>query len=245
MTKSESLILLLAVCFIFIRCSKSADIQLTTLDCLPSNLQNGVVAFYPFNNGSLLDAWGNNDLSNPTSAVPGTDRTGNESCAYSFNSSQYLECDTSTFLDNLPSTQFSISLWHNSFEAFGDSAVIISRGEADDDCPWVTGEWSLEFVNQAMTWGANGKLTYGVHSLPANTWHHMVVTSQENEIQIYTDGVLTSSPSSFICMPPIQNSGNLLIGKELDGLIDDIVIYNRVITPAEVEELHALQPCCQ
>jgi hypothetical protein len=26
-----------------------------SIDCLPSNLRNGVIAFYPFNNGSLMD----------------------------------------------------------------------------------------------------------------------------------------------------------------------------------------------
>lgn len=38
-------------------------------DCIPVNLQSSLIAFYPFSNGSLNDAYGNNyHLSNPTTA---------------------------------------------------------------------------------------------------------------------------------------------------------------------------------
>ena len=44
-------------------------------DCLTTNLQNGVVAFYPFNNGSINDESGNNNhLSNTTTANATVDR---------------------------------------------------------------------------------------------------------------------------------------------------------------------------
>ena len=64
----------------FISCGKEASIRSS---CLPSNLQNGLIAFYPFSNGSLEDksAYSNN-VTNPTTAIPTNDRNGNLNCGY-------------------------------------------------------------------------------------------------------------------------------------------------------------------
>ena len=76
------------------------------VDCLPTNLQNGVIAFYPFNGGSLDDKSTNsNNLANPTTAIPSTDRGGNADCAFYINNSkteeEYLTATNSIFLNGL------------------------------------------------------------------------------------------------------------------------------------------------
>lgn len=43
---------------------------------------------------------------------------------------------------------------------------------------------------------------------------------------------------------PIINQGDLFIGRLYNGLIDDIIIYDRVLTPAEITELFNLPACC-
>ena len=69
--KKIALYLCLIYCF---SCKKSGEF---TVDCLSSNLQNGVIAFYPFNNGSIIDeSPNNNDLSNLTAAKDTFDRVG-------------------------------------------------------------------------------------------------------------------------------------------------------------------------
>jgi hypothetical protein len=74
------------ICCSFFACKKSEN--LVTFDCIPAALQSGVIAFYPFNSGALTDESLNaNDLTNPTTAVPATDRNGNTDCAYQFDNS--------------------------------------------------------------------------------------------------------------------------------------------------------------
>ncbi|MEM1215957.1 MAG: hypothetical protein AAGJ82_09750 [Bacteroidota bacterium] len=61
------------------------DEEKAGFDCLPTNLQDGIIAFYPFTSGSLNDYSPNNyNLNNPTTAVTTTDRNDNASCAYLF-----------------------------------------------------------------------------------------------------------------------------------------------------------------
>ena len=58
------------------------------IPCIPSDLQNHVIACYPFSNGSLNDVSGNDfHLVNPNNIPPSNDRDGNLSCAYAFDGS--------------------------------------------------------------------------------------------------------------------------------------------------------------
>ncbi len=102
---TKILIGLMVLCIL--GCNKDEEVN---LDCLPSNLQNGVIAFYPFNGGSLLDeSAASNDLTNPTSAVSTTDRNNNSDCAYLFDNrqptEQFLTRTSTDFLNGLDTFQ--------------------------------------------------------------------------------------------------------------------------------------------
>jgi hypothetical protein len=77
------LILLLAAA----GCNKSSETDgAASMDCLPADMQSGVIAFYSFSNGSINDYSGNNyHLTNGTTASPAEDRAGNPNCAFLFN----------------------------------------------------------------------------------------------------------------------------------------------------------------
>lgn len=110
------------------------------LGCLPPSLQSGLIAFYPFNNGSLVDESTNtNNLSNPTTAVPATDRDGNSNCAYQFNNTsaapEYLTTTNTGFLNGL--TSFSVALWYEPMDntrSVSSFEVLLSRGD-QPRCP--------------------------------------------------------------------------------------------------------------
>lgn len=207
-------------------------------------MQNGVVAYYPFGNGSLNDSSGNSyNLTNPTSASPAMDRNGNPNCAFNFNETDYLEYANPTFLNNLPSTNLSVSFWYKSDE--NSHGIFISRDNTNN-CPNTYGQWSVMFVNSILSYGANGGIG-GNAQLITNTWKHIVITSNSSLLQLYENGILigTTTDFSYCSNPnPTTNQGNLFIGKLYDGIIDDIVIYNRIVSPAEVTELYNLAPCC-
>ena len=72
----------------------------------------------------------------------------------------------------------------------------------------------------------------------------------DNAIALYIDGMLQDSATGAIdCgngqIVTVQDIGNLMIGELFHGKIDDVVIYNRVLTMAEIHQLHELAPCCE
>ena len=86
-----------------------------------------------------------------------------------------------------------------------------------------------------------------VTSFAAGTWHHMATTYDQNNMRIYIDGNLAVSAS---VTHPIAYNGAapILLGRALagsthyyfDGLMDDVVIYNRALNASEVQELAAV-----
>jgi hypothetical protein len=235
-------------------------------DCIPSNLQSNLIAFYPFSNGSLNDMSGNlYHLTNPTTASPGADRYGNPNCAYEFDASQgeFLTYVNPTFLDNLNANPISISFWFktNGSRNGGEYEQMIGR-DVGVHCPDTFGQWSVSLsdcrnavfgINDYSLWGGNYPSFYGdtdcVNNPNLNIWHHIVVTSDGTGggINMYVNGIQTSSTPDTGCYNPqgTNNVGDLFLGKQFTGLLDDIAIFDRVLTFAEIIQLNGLEPCCQ
>ncbi len=87
-------------------------------------------------------------------------------------------------------------------------------------------------------WGAN---------LSLGTWHHIVGThvASATTLTLYVDGVAGGAMLETAGSNP-ANANNVMIGQDgtsttpfrFLGLLDDIRIYNRVLSPAEVQALY-------
>jgi hypothetical protein len=236
----------------------------TTCQTLPCNtltgsLASGVLAFYPFGYGSLLDLSGNgNNLTNTTSAVPSMDRNSNPNCAYFFDRTNpdFLSTTSAAFLNNITTSAFSVSLWYQPIgpRGVGDYELLLGRGNPGLSCPDTWGEWSIGLYDcrravvgfdQYSHWegpGPNGCAA----DMAALTgwWHHLAfVYDGATQYDLYIDGVLYST-SSGPCGSLSGNIGQLVLGYDYTGDLDDIVIYNRAITAAEVTALMGLNGSC-
>jgi hypothetical protein len=79
-------------------------------------------------------------------------------------------------------------------------------------------------------------------SVDLNTWTYVVVTRTSAGIaNFYVNGVGSGTPNQN-SGPPAAGTMNLLIGGDgshaWDGLIDDVRIYNRVLSPDEIKQLY-------
>lgn len=246
--------------------SCGGDDDLFRNECIPSDLQNGIIAFYPFMNGSLQDESSNShDLTNPTAANTTSDRFGNPSCAYYFDNSNasdtyFLTTINTNFLNNL--SAFSVSVWYqpiDSSRSGGDFEVLVSRGE-EGRCPDRHGEWSVGlydcrravFGHDNSVWAQDVTNPFTSCEAEINAltgkWHHVVAIKDDDLYQIYFDGVLNETASGAASCSVnymAQDMGDLFIGKLFKGKIDDIIIYNRSLSQQEVTSLFALEPCCQ
>lgn len=222
--------------------------------CLPDSLQNGIIAFYPFSNGSLNDYSGNGyTLVNATTANPGTDRNGNLDCAFRFIAANRdsLKFTNPSFLNDFHAAPLSISFWYT---ADGESGgKLISRGSSIPNPRGGTGEWTVAlYDNNWPMFFINSRRVIGVTPDPGvvqiNEWHHIVVTSDHTDLKVYQDGVLIGDIETIVCncTPAMsENTGDFIIGGNFSGRLDDIILYNRLLSSGEISALYNLPACCE
>lgn len=69
--------------------------------------------------------------------------------------------------------------------------------------------------------------------LPVGVWSHLTVTIDAgNKARFYRNG--QEFASKTISALPAASTGNLLIGSSFDGLIDEVRLYNRALSPSEI-----------
>lgn len=249
---------------LFFSCKK--DKVTGNAGCIPANLVNNVIAFYPFAGGSLNDASGNNHhLLNSGAAVPASDRNGNPNCAYAFSNyplgNAYLVFPNPAFLDNL--NAFSVSLWYEPTDTFrggADYEALISR-DSFWNCPFRYGQWSVSlnickrafFGRTQWLAEADDSCANGI-SAKLNQWHHLVATynSAGDLMALYSDGVLQGTnngnydcgPSGFPSFATVQDLGALFLGMHYNGNLDDVVILDKAVNQQEVNGLFNMGSCC-
>jgi hypothetical protein len=97
---------------------------------------------------------------------------------------------------------------------------------------------------------SSGKLTWGkncVDEIQSNTalqvgrWYHIAGTRSKGEDSIYINGVLDNSAARAdfdAITTPLTIGGRADVqGWSLDGLIDDVAIFNAVLTEADIKSI--------
>ncbi len=216
----------------------------------------GHLAQYNFT-GNANDSKGSNH-GTVYSATLTTDRFGNSNSAYSFSSSasSYISIPYSNFFN--PNYSFSIWVKPAAFASYGNSTILVSIGGNGGDqnmqiennrnygSPMgvITGFSLTAYQKSGSTVQVGGTC---VGTMPnTNQWYHVVVTRDSNYYKVYVDGCLKSTSSNYNGYLPFygNNSFDARIGCRergslyFDGVIDDVGIYNRAITAAEVTKLY-------
>lgn len=224
----------------------------TLIDPIYSSLSNGLLVNYPFS-GNAIDNSGNNRNGNVFGATLFNDRFNKVNSCYSFNG---VNNKIIIPLQQNSLKSYSVSVW---FKTTIGGQLISGRGIKDE--PGINA-----FIHNAYTGGSNvGKAKFVV-SAPGTSvgkisnytylddnWHHFVgnyfgVSNNvnSNEFSIYIDNVLVSQSNTNTgsATLPINNNSDIMIGSSwtdaspfFKGLIDDVRIYNRVLTLDEINYL--------
>lgn len=218
---------------------------------------NGLVGWWPFN-GNANDESGNGNHGTVNGATLTTDRVGNTNYAYNFNGlNQNIEVANSNTLNPI---EISISVW---IYPLSDDICIISKNETSNATAksfrlshqdfWQNqhglstryGSVGCNSQNEAGFYGSQG-------SISNNTWSHIVITvSSTGMINHYINGTFLESNQSVPMVPcnnPISTMriGGLYWNGEpnwFNGKIDDIGIWNRVLTQQEITDLFNAVNC--
>ncbi len=216
-------------------------------DYMPSA---GLVAWYPFNgNANDESGNGNNGIVNGASITE--DRTGINNQAYNFNGrNNWIEIPFSNSI--AIQSEITVSFWVY-MQGGSCNPRILEINSLTNQC----GGYSISTNgtgNTSRTFnGVLGKCTQEVGGTSLNalnclSWHHVVFTASglRGISQFYFDGVpqniMTGSLSFFNSIN--YNNNNLTIGNTnsnrcnwFGGKLDDIAIYNRVLSKNEVNQL--------
>lgn len=210
----------------------------------------GLVAIYPFD-GDANDYSGNSNNGTVYGATLTTDRFNVANRAYSFDGiNDYILVPSSASYNSIEtSTAVSITAWVNIRAWYQNWShfMILERHKAATDNGWgfailkQPAQVSI-FYPQDMAMAD----TIGFQPL-FNNWYHVAVTwnkNGEDSVRMYINGV---KKKTFKTNTPLTNTNNgmVYIGTSIvgideysDGKIDELGVYNRVLTDTEIYDIY-------
>nr|WP_262923859.1 LamG-like jellyroll fold domain-containing protein [Spirosoma liriopis] len=221
---------------------------------------NGLIAYLPFTDRSLLDVSGNNNHANLVdSPTFTTDRRGKSNAAIQLDgvNDYFYMVDNSTLLLDA----FTISIWirpsainnvNNRMQIYNKSRWSDSNFEMysslvkiNENGPGLTFMTNIKQGSNCVP--AKGWQSFEFSSNPQlDDWHHLVFTYSGRSSRMYFDNVLMDQnnnlPAASMDRCP---GGELKFGAQLrdfpnyfKGAMDEIRIYNRALSASEVQTLY-------
>jgi hypothetical protein len=210
---------------------------------LPSSLNNGLVGYWPFC-GNANDASGNGNNGTVNGATLTTDRFGVSNKAYNFNGSSYIQINPNT--GNFQTSNFTLSCWVYDPTAVGSGGALISKRNSPSNGNFFIMGWGNSPYYEINQTNSIDHFSYVYPQSFLNVWQCYTFTRTGNSIKIYLNGNLINTSTTSI-VHNFSNLANLTFGARFNGTqpgeffqgkIDDIGIWNRSLTDAEILQLY-------
>ena len=235
------------------RISYTLLIVLFANSLLTAQVTSGLISKYSFT-GNANDEVGTNN-GTVTGATLTTDRFGNANSAYHFDgySGNHINLGTDT---SLKQSTMSISLWvkvdtnacYNSGLSYQPYVIAQNTNypggyfEAYSVGFWNSNNKFIDIAYQSTT--GNGPYTFSTNATNFHYWHHLVVCFNYDSLIFYVDNVLQNKTykgftTTYLANSPVEigYTGNSAKEAYVNGSIDDIRFYKRVISAKEVDTL--------
>jgi len=214
----------------------STIINFTALSSPVSN--EGLVAYYAFDcNTQDMSGWGRN--ATVSGATLTTDRHGETNAAYSFDGvDDYIRKTNISSINFNNGDEMSVSFWIKPSKLGGQYQDIIANRNGGQDYNWIVyqhadgGEISLHGVQQ-----------YKSSFIPQlNSWTHIIFTvNSARTSRLYVNGVIVDSILNYNygnSFPGVLSIGNFPNAEHYKGQLDDILLFDRVLTSSEIQALY-------
>jgi gliding motility-associated-like protein len=236
----------------------STGLASAQINPLSNTLSNGLIAWYPFN-GNANDESGNLNHGTVYGASLTTDRHGNANSAYSYDGDDWTQIAHNSNLDFSLSDSYSISCWIEIDSSFTTGSILEKWNNGNDPYPYqlrAANGQKLSTGRYIGGWPQDQSRTqatpYDSSIVAQEMFLHLLSVYTPDTIYLYVNGVLRSSQENL--MIASGNTGNtypLTIGRRgnsasrfFKGKIDDLGIWNRVLTQSEINSLYN-QPIIQ
>lgn len=197
-----------------------------------SSLLNGLISYWSFDSNAN-DLHGNND-----GTINGaTNTTGFLSNCYDFDGSNdriYMSDDDTLDIES----EISLSCWIRAKALSYYKVIMAKRNQGSNSI-----NYQFYTYYQDLRFMCTGSEISSGYDLSTNTWYHIVITADagEDETQFYVNGALKATISITFTLSP--NSSILQIGEGYgnapwDGKIDEVGLWNKVLTEDEISQLY-------
>lgn len=198
----------------------------------------GLVAAYSFKEGSgatVNDASGNGNTGTISGAAWNTQ--GKHGSALSFNGTNSLVTIPASASLNV-SSAMTLEAWINPAVSQSGWRTIMQRE---------VNAWFLNASNSSGplrpagggTFGGGIDYVLGPTASPVNAWTHIALTYDGSTLRLYMNGTQVSSkPMSGAIQTnssPLRIGGNSPYGEYFNGRIDEVRVYNRALSQAEIQ----------
>jgi hypothetical protein len=212
---------------------------------------NGLVGWWPFS-GNANDQSLNANNGNVNGASLTVDRFGNTNAAYNFNgTTSYIEIPNNSVFDLQDSLTFSI--WINTTD------VNLGQRILDKSTGGTSNGWLLDLSPnpsdsnkiRCIVGGATSNIPYSNPMISLNnTWYFITVTYDRQNVKFYVNGLLNNTVPLATITPTTSHPVRIGVSTSLgagffNGKLDDIGIWNRALTPQEINNLYNGNLCYQ
>jgi hypothetical protein len=211
-------------------------------DALPADL----IAYFPLD-GTLEDVVGGPPGTCATGECPIAEVAGHLAAGMRFDGTD--DCVTVVDVGQLGAPQITISIWANETGPLQARECQVSKRVDNVGMPYDS--WQLETTGgpgqESFTsyhgGGGNDQVQSGSTAIQPDVWQHIVATYDGLNENLYVDGVQVdgagnSSPLTYDSHPvQIGCDDNNGFSEHYQGVLDELRIYSRALSPAEIQAL--------
>ena len=205
-----------------------------------AGITDGLVAHFPFD-GNPNDALTNGHNGMVYGAALAQDRFGRNNAAYYFNGlTDYINF-TNTNVRALQN--HTVAFWLKRLGNGIESPRFFLNGQVNSSV--TVHQYYLE---DDVNYRLNGYAEFfhtTTHALTSNTWVFIVCSYDGAMRRMYRNGSLIASNAWVVTVNTPSGSVGYIGGdndSKFHGMLDDIRVYDRALTPGEITELYQLQP---
>ncbi|MCK5524927.1 MAG: LamG domain-containing protein, partial [Thiomargarita sp.] len=222
-----------------------------------ADLDDGLVAYYPFN-GNANDASGNGNDGTVNGATLTEDRSDNADSAYNFDGTDdYIKINKNVLFEVSSLTISAWVKWKGSTPS--DHHAIVSNYSGYQNASDELQHYGLRIAKQSKFSeffyddGSQWDDVNGNSNIGDGEWHFIAgILNSGVDAKIYVDGQLENTDIDSI-PTSILPSGDLYIGRDgtaeaelrWNGAIDDVRIYNRALSECEIKSLYTGKDECE
>jgi hypothetical protein len=220
-----------------VRASLALGLFVLLAAAAPARAATGLVAAYGFNQGSGTAVTDSSGTGNNGSTSGTTwNAAGRFGPALSFNgTTASVTVPDSTSLDL--STGMTLEAWVNPSSAGGPWRTVIFKHSSGMVYALYSNNGANRPTGQVNILGEQNAL--GSALVPANTWTHLATTYDGATLRLYVNGTQVGSKAQTGSIPAstgaLRIGGNAIWGEWFAGTVDDVRIYNRALTAAEIQ----------